>query len=212
MSVSNSTKEAYDKIYKSYKKTVKSEGLDHPYIERFLGYLRPNQHILDAGAGTGFIANEIKALHKLNVTAIDISPKMVKQAKRDFPSLNYSQMDMRWLKFPRNNFDAIFANYSLIHIIEDDVEMTLNGFAKVLKPRGYLYLALQCPITSKQQGGYYPVVYKKKEHLFINLFEEKEIKKHLIKSGFKIICTDIRKPDKKTEFPFNKLFIIAQKK
>lgn len=212
MSTGSSTKEVYDRIHGSYKNTVKSENLDHPYIEKFLGYLHPGEQLLDVGAGTGSLAYEMQSLHKLKVSAIDISPQMVKLAKRDFPSIRYKEMDMRWLKFSANLFHAIFANYSLIHILEDDVEMTLKGFARVLKSKGYLYLSLQCPINNKDKDGYYPVVYKKDTHLFINLFDEKEIRKSLAKTGFKILETDMRRPDKKTEFPFKKLFVIAQKK
>lgn len=212
MAHDSSTKEVYNKIISSYCKNIKSEFLDHPYYERFLSYLRVGQKVLDAGAGTASIANEMMKLHGLKIVAIDNSKEMVKLGKKKYPSLNYREMDMRNLKFPSSIFHAIIANYSLIHILEYDVESTIKEFARVLKSHGYLYLALQSPITPKQKDGYYPVRYKKGTSLFINLFRQEEIVLYLKKAGFKILRIDMRKPDKKTEFPFNKLFMIAQKK
>ncbi len=43
------------------------------------------------------------------------------------------QMDLRKLDFPDKSFDGVFANYSLIHIPEKDVTMSVEGIARVLK-------------------------------------------------------------------------------
>lgn len=206
-----SIKKAYKKIAHSYKRKVKSADLDHRFIERFLAVLKPRKMILDLGTGTGNIANELSVKHQLKVTAVDISPEMIKIAKKNHPNLNIKLMDLRNLKF-KSKFDAVFANYSLIHILETDIPKTIKGIYKVLKPKGYFYLALQEPKNKNQKDGYYPVVYNPRIKLFINLFRERKMKSYLKKAGFKILWTDRRNPDKKTEFPFNKRFITAQKK
>lgn len=206
-----SVQEVYDSIISDYHGKVKSEILDHRFIERFFSRLNEGSSILDVGAGTGAMAFEMKHLHKFSVVAIDTSKEMVKFAKQKYPHIDYQHMDMRHLKFAPNSFNAIFANYSLIHILQDDVVSTLAGFHRVLKKNGLLYLSLQSPRKKDQNDGYYPLVYKKNVRLFINLFSQTEIKKVLKDTGFRILETGLRAPDKKTEFPFNKLFITAQK-
>jgi ubiquinone/menaquinone biosynthesis C-methylase UbiE len=206
-----STETVYDDIVSHYNKKVKSEMLDHCYIEKFLSLFESGDLILDVGAGIGAIAYEMMMLHRLKVMAIDISKKMVEFGNKKYLSLNYKEMDMRNLKFKNDYFKGIFANYSLIHILDDDVQTTLQGFNRVLKHKGYLYLSLQSPRQKKQRDGYYPLAYKKNKLLFINLINKKEIKAYLKNSGFKIIGLYERKPDMKMEFPFNKTFIIAQK-
>lgn len=203
---------AYRTVAKKYMAKVKSEDLDHPYIERFLALFAPKKKILDLGAGTGMLSEEMMDRHKLNVEAIDISREMVSIAKKQYPKLKILKMDLRKLNFRPSSFDGVFANYSLIHIPEKDVPDTLRGVGKVLKRGGYLYLALQEPVSKMDRDGYYPLVYAKKVKMFINLFTEKEIEKYLKATGFHIIWKDRRQPDKKFEFPFNKFFVVAQKR
>ena len=205
-----SVEKAYKKVAKKYEGKVKSEDLDHPYIEKFLTLLMPEEKILDLGAGTGTISEEMIERHRLSVEAIDISREMLKLAKRNNPKLKILRMDLRKLKFPPSSFDGVFANYSLIHIPESDVLEALKGVAHILKKHGYLYLALQEPVKKIDKDGYYPLVYAKHIKMFINLFTEKEMGNYLKKAGFKVLWCTRRKADKKFEFPFNKLFIVAQ--
>ena len=205
------TKEVYDSIINDYNNKVKSEMLDHKYIERFLFYLKKGMTVLDVGAGTGTLAFEMQFLHGLRITAIDVSKEMIRFAKKKYPQIEYKEMDLRNLKFKSKFFDAIFANYSLIHILEEDISIALDEFNRVLKNKGYIYIYLQSPKNKNKEDVYYPLIYKKSLRLFINLVKSSEIKKLLRKANFKVLEIYQRKPDTKTEFPFNKLFIIAQK-
>jgi ubiquinone/menaquinone biosynthesis C-methylase UbiE len=202
---------AYSNIVQDYGVKVKSHDLDHRYIERFLSLFSAGQKILDIGAGTGTISNEMQSNHQLDVTAIDLSKEMVNLAKKNYPNLKIIRMDLRKLEFPDNSFDGAFANYSLIHVPETNIPQTLNEIARILKPRGHFYLALQEPITPMDKDGYYSIVYKKEVKMFINLFTESDMQGYLKSAGYSVVSVDRRSPAKETEFPFNKLFIIAQK-
>ncbi|MBI5066269.1 class I SAM-dependent methyltransferase [Candidatus Woesearchaeota archaeon] len=204
-------KKAYDIIARLHKTKVKSAEHDHRFIEKFLALLEPNQNVLDIGAGTGELSHEMGTKHLLKVTAIDLSKKMVKIAKEHYPDLNIQLMNITNLKFPPKSFDAVFANYSLIHIPEQDIVKVLKQIHKVLKFKGYVYFSLQKPTSKKQKDGFYDVVYQKQVKLFINLINENEIRKYLNKAKFKVLWTGLRESDKKTEFPFDKLFVAARK-
>ncbi len=210
--LSRSVQDAYKQIAKSYLKKVRSGSLDHRFIEKFLTLFVPGQKLLDIGAGTGEMSAEMVAHHQLDVCAIDFSKDMVRLAKKEHPGLRVRRMDLRKLLFPSKTFDGVFAMYSLIHIPEGDVPDALLGINRVLKPRGYVYLALQEPRHRMQKDGFYPVVYNRKINMFINLITEKEMTAYLRKAGFKIIEVSRRAPHVETEYPFTKLFIVAQKK
>lgn len=210
--VSKSIQDSYRRIASEYKRKVKSHDLDHRFIEKFLSRFSPGRKILDLGAGTGIVSNEIQENHQLDVTAVDLSKEMVDLAKHNYPGLKVIKMDLRKLEFPSSSFDGVFANYSLIHISESDVPSALEEIRRILKEFGYLYLALQEPITPMDKDGYYPVVYKRDVKMFINLFKETEIRSYLQGAGFKIVEVNRRKPQETVEFPFNKLFVTAQKR
>lgn len=209
--ISSEVQKAYKTVISDYKKKVKSEDLDHRYIERFLLLLDPKQKVLDIGCGTGGVSNEMAENHQLKVTAIDISEDMVHLAKKLHPRLRVLRMDMLKLKFPPKSFDAVFANYSLIHVPDIEIAKSLRQISKVLKPKGLLYLALQEPIKKMDRDGFYPLVYRREVKMFINLLTEQEIRKFLKETGYKVEWLTRRAPNKKFEFPFNKLFIIAKK-
>ncbi|OGL94611.1 hypothetical protein A2348_01725 [Candidatus Uhrbacteria bacterium RIFOXYB12_FULL_58_10] len=210
--ISKKVQEAYKQIAKAYLKKVRSGSLDHRFVERFLALFAPGQKILDVGAGTGEMSQEMLLEHQLDVTAIDFSPDMVRLAKKEHPGLRVRRMDLRKLTFKPRQFDGVFAMYSLIHIPEGDVPDALGGINRVIKPGGFLYLALQEPRKKMQKEGFYPVVYNRKINMFINLITESEMRSYLARAGFVVKEVYRRAPHLGTEYPFMKLFIIAQKK
>lgn len=209
--ISKDVEGAYDNIASDYKATVKSDDVDHRFIEKFISLFKPGQKILDIGAGTGTISSHMQHDHQLEVIAIDLSQEMVNLAKSEHPDLKILLMDLHSLQFPDAAFDGVFANYVLIHVEEKDVPPALKEVARTLKSGGYLYLALQEPITPMDKDGYYSVVYKPEVKMFLNLFTEQEMEDHLSGAGFAVTNIERRPPVVGMEFPFNKLFITAQK-
>lgn len=201
----------YNAIAKDFEEKVPSHNLDHRFIEKYLASFSPGQKILDLGAGTGVISNEMMHEHQLDVTAIDLSKEMIDLARENYPDLKILKMDISKLEFSDSHFDGVFAMYSLIHIADPEIPQALKEIHRVLKPSGMLYLALQEPITIKDKDGFYPLIYKPEIKMFINLFTEKEMCNHLEKAGFEVSFVDRRPPSKDGEFQFNKLFIFAKK-
>jgi ubiquinone/menaquinone biosynthesis C-methylase UbiE len=210
--LSRRVQEAYKQIARSYIKKVRSGSLDHRFIEKFLTLFEPGQKVLDVGAGTGEMSAEMLTHHQLEVQAIDFSPEMVQLAKKEHPGLRIRRMDLRKLAFPPKSFDGVFAMYSLIHIPEGDVPDALVGINRVMRPGGFIYLALQEPRHKMQKDGFYPVVYNRKINMFINLITEGEMRTYLKNAGFTVKDVYRRPPHVETEYPFTKLFIIAQKR
>ena len=77
-----------------------------------------------------------------NVTAIDLSERFVSLTKERVQTATEKKMDMRHLEFPQASFDALWASFSLLHIRASDIEQTLSGFRRVLRPHGLLFAAV----------------------------------------------------------------------
>ncbi|MFN7572917.1 MAG: magnesium protoporphyrin IX methyltransferase [Betaproteobacteria bacterium] len=91
------------------------------------------KRVLDAGCGTGALAVEV-ARRGAQVTAIDLSPTLVKLAQERLPhDIGYGHIDFRvgdFLDPALGHFDHVVAMDSLIHYDETDVQRALTGLAQ----------------------------------------------------------------------------------
>jgi ubiquinone/menaquinone biosynthesis C-methylase UbiE len=97
-------------------------------------------HVLEVGVGTG--KNLPYYPEDLNVTAIDLSPRMLVRAhvkaERLGSKVNLIEMDIQQLNFPNQHFDTIFATFVLCSV--PDPVAGLQELRRVCKPDGKLFL------------------------------------------------------------------------
>jgi ubiquinone/menaquinone biosynthesis C-methylase UbiE len=96
--------------------------------------------VLEVGVGTG--KNLIYYPQNAEVTAIDFSPNMLKQAHRKAHRLNIQvdllEMDVQHLDFPGRYFDTVFATFVFCSV--PDPIAGLSELHRVCKPDGRLIL------------------------------------------------------------------------
>ncbi len=92
------------------------------------------QHWLDAGCGTGEIAELLQRLGR-SVTAVDASPEMVKRCK--VPATVVAVED---LPYPDDSFDGIVCSSVLEYL--QAPELALREFHRVLKPGSNLLVSV----------------------------------------------------------------------
>jgi len=93
---------------------------------------KSGERILDVGCGTGHLAAKI-ATNGAQVTGVDQSPEMIREARAAYPALRFEVMDARQLEF-NEQFDAVFSNATL-HWIKEP-ERAVASIARVLRPGG----------------------------------------------------------------------------
>lgn len=108
---------------------------------RFLEALRQQGagSLLELGAGVGRDSLYFQD-QGLTVTAIDLSPEMVKLCKEK--QLNALVMDFTQLEFSAETFDAVYAFNSLLHTPKKDLSNVLTNVRGVLKPSGLFYFGV----------------------------------------------------------------------
>ena len=173
----------YDIIAEKYIRVNFEDIIFESFRDEFLLMIeKKGAKILDAGCGPGQdVSHFIEKGHK--ATGIDISPVMIKNAKKFVPKGEFKIMDLEDLEFSKESFDGLWALRSIIHIPKKDIPEVLKGFRKVLKKGGILMVGviegegektISMPLTGK-------------EEVFFNFFSQKEINSLVEEAGFKIL-------------------------
>jgi ubiquinone/menaquinone biosynthesis C-methylase UbiE len=141
----NRTRKRYDRLARLY------DFLEWP-IEHFrfaswrvrLKNCIRGSHTLEVGVGTG--KNLPYYPEDLNVTAIDLSPRMLvrahAKAERIGSKVNFIEMDIQQLNFPDHYFDTIFATFVFCSV--PDPVAGLRELRRVCKPDGKLFFWNMC--------------------------------------------------------------------
>jgi ubiquinone/menaquinone biosynthesis C-methylase UbiE len=115
--------------------------MENQFIISHIGTLK-GKKILDVGCGLGESAVYF-ALKGAEVTAVDISPKMIffakKLAKEYETTINFIVSPAEALKFDRESFDIVYCANLLHHLPIDDRTKFIKEMREVLKREGWFY-------------------------------------------------------------------------
>ena len=107
--------------------------------------IKPGDKVLDIATGTGNVAIEVAQLvgNSGLVVGVDISTKMIEQARKKATALNLKNIEFQLadgenINFPDNSFNLILCANAFPLMI--DKEATLRLWSKFLKPGGFIGL------------------------------------------------------------------------
>lgn len=145
------------------KKTYEDPEVVEAYIQRHQKFPDPIEvlkdfsdhvvgtQVLDLGCGPGMDSYEF-AKRGFEVIGLDYSEEMIKRAKElqkvenqpVFVVGDIYQLDQI---FYENQFDAVWANKSLLHIPHDEIDGVLLQILKITKPQGMVFVSLKEGLT-----------------------------------------------------------------
>jgi ubiquinone/menaquinone biosynthesis C-methylase UbiE len=121
--------------------------MDKVINDFFLARCRPGDRVLDMGCGHGIVSIAL-ARHGCEVTACDVSERMLKGLAENAGSLNIKtqQADAYHLPFKGGEFDRVVARMFLLHFA--DWPKVLREMARCCRPGGQLLLH----VTTKENA------------------------------------------------------------
>ena len=175
----------YDLIFSS--KDYKNEA---SFIEKIVKRRNPqSKSILDIGCGTGTHLNLLR--EKFNILhGVDLSPEIIKEAKRKSSKITYSIGKMANFNLKRK-FDVLISLYSVFNynLSIEEAKKTLINFRRHLKPNGLIILALYTPTNTEKQISLHMGKKAGVEVVKINEFSTDE-KTNIQTSNFLVLLKD----------------------
>lgn len=98
---------------------------------------QPGQTVLDIAAGTGTSSLPFQRIGA-HVVPADFSIGMLRQGRKQYPSLAFTAADATRLPFADESFDAVTMSFGLRNVVR--VDLALREFLRVTKPGGRLVI------------------------------------------------------------------------
>lgn len=108
--------------------------------------------VADVGCGTGRLAPYLAA-QGLSPSGVDLSPEMIRVARRDHPGFDFDVADLRELPFGDASLAGVVCWYSLMFLAPSDRPAAFSELARVVKPGGYLVTAFKAGDSQVRRGG-----------------------------------------------------------
>lgn len=140
----NDLKSTYNRIAQDWFKDHQEDTWWIESTDKFVSFLKPSSLVLDVGCGAG-VKSSYLLKKGLNVVGIDFSEKMIEIAKQKVPNSKFFVADITKPLEINKKFEGIFAQAVLLHIAKKNIKKTLENLANLLKPKGYLYIAVKGP-------------------------------------------------------------------
>jgi len=148
MTVDPETIAIYDAQAAEYARITANDARDQVLVD-FIAALPKGAHVLDLGCGPGQAAAEM-ALAGMQVTATDASAEMVAMAARH-PGVTAVQATFAQIE-GHDLYDAIWANFCLLHAPRTDMARHLAALKAALKPGGRFHIGLKTGTGEHRDG------------------------------------------------------------
>jgi ubiquinone/menaquinone biosynthesis C-methylase UbiE len=139
-----SIRESYDRIADEYARRhfneLQSKRLDRELLDHFAAEVSGDSQVCDMGRGPGHVARYLRNAGA-NVFGVDLSPRMVEQARRLSPDISFREGDMLALDLEDETLAEIAAFYAIVNFPKDSLPIVFREMARILKPGGLLTLA-----------------------------------------------------------------------
>ncbi|MFD5243098.1 class I SAM-dependent DNA methyltransferase [Amycolatopsis sp. NPDC058340] len=135
----DATRESYDTVAEDYAPRV-GRLFDQEPISRAMLAAFAEQvpgPVADVGCGPGHVTAHLASLG-VDVTGVDLSPKMIEVARRQFPDQRFSVGSMTALDFADGSLGGLVAWWSIFHLPPEELPAVFAEFRRTLAHGGRL--------------------------------------------------------------------------
>ena len=134
-------RESYDRVADRYVEMSIGDLRPHPWLRAALDAFGEQVHgpVLDVGCGPGQVTAYL-AHRGVDVSGVDLSPRMIDHARRTFPSLAFEVADATALALPDESLGGVLGWWSLFNLPRDVFAQVVRAFFAALRPGGSILI------------------------------------------------------------------------
>jgi len=206
-----SIRESYDRLADEYARRIFNElqhkPLDRELLDRFAAKVVGRGEVCDMGCGPGQVARYLRDAGA-TVFGLDLSPRMLEQARQFSPDISFREGNMMSLDLPDRTLAGIAAFYAIVNIPEKSLPSVFWEMQRVLQPGALLLLAFH----SGDEILHEDELWGQSISMDFFLFQPQAIRRYIEAAGFaieEIIERDPYSPD--VEYQSRRTYIFARK-
>ena len=162
----------------------------------------------DFGCGPGQTTKFLYDHGVKNMIGVDISNRMIDNARRLFPEIKFETGDLQKLSYEKNYFGSALAFYAIVHFTYDQIKIAFNEIHRVLKNGGQFLFSFHV--------GNETVHFDKAKDIDVDIdlyfFQTDKIVELLHETGFILIDALERRPYEEVEYSSTRGYVWAEKK
>jgi SAM-dependent methyltransferase len=201
---------SYDRLATEYTRRIAGELRHKPYdralLDRFAAEVAGRGDACDLGCGPGHVARYLRDAGAA-VFGLDLSPRMVEEARRLNPDIAFREGDMLALDIPSGSLAGIAAFYAVVNMPKDVLPAGFREMARVLRPDGLLLLAFHAGTATRHESE----LWGQPIEMDFYFFEPAAIRAALEAAGFVVGDVLEREPyAPEVEYPSRRAYVFAR--
>jgi SAM-dependent methyltransferase len=206
-----SIRESYDRLADEYARRIFHElqhkPLDQELLDRIAAAVAGRGEVCDMGCGPGHVARYLRDAG-VPVFGLDLSPRMLEEARQLNPDISFRQGNMLALDLPDGTLAGIAAFYAIVNLPQESLPLVFREIERVLQPGGLLLLAFHVGDEALHEDE----LWGRPISMDFFLFQTSAIRHHLEAAGLAIEEVIEREPyPPDVEYQSRRAYIFARK-
>jgi len=201
---------AYDAVSREYARRnfdeLGKKPIDRKLLDLFAERVKTFKQVCEIGCGPGEVSRYLKDLG-VDIFGIDISPKMMEEAARLNPDIQFKIGDVFDLQFEDESLAGIVAFYLIVNFDRNEIPLALKEIFRVLMPGGVFLISFHLGTETVHLEE----LYGKKVKLDFMFFHQDEIVNMLKDTGFEVDEVIIRYPYRDVEYQSKRAYVFAHR-
>lgn len=204
------TRESYDRLAPAYAEKYYGELAHEPFdrdlLDRFADRGRGRGPVCDLGCGPGQVARYLTD-RGVDTFGVDLSPGMVRQARRLNPDVRFEVGDLFALPGPDGAWAGVAAFYAVVNLSPDQLPAAFRELYRVLRADGVAIVSFHIgDETLRVESLLGEVVC-----LDFHFFRPEVVAADLVGAGFVVEESLQRPPYEGVEYPSQRAYLVARK-